>query len=302
MTLEYINRKITKNYWSSSLGFARASFAICTLLTLLFNESSDLFRLNGSGNLLDPNWYNIFSIFGDLYIGKILAICILVSVILGYFPRFTALLHFWVSYSFLMSAFMIEGGDHICTLMTLYITPILLFDSRLNHYKQSTDFENKSYYIKLLGYVSFTIVLIQVSMIYFFAACGKFANPEWIEGTAVYYWINDPTFGVSLSLGSFLNEIFKNPYVVLFFTWGTLIGEIFLFSRLFSSSKRYIRNIFYFGVFFHFSIIVFFGLVSFFFAMLGALILYTLWLDDFFSIFKSIKFKKSFNGFQFKIR
>jgi antimicrobial peptide system SdpB family protein len=124
---------------------------------------------------------------------------------------------------------------------------------------------------------------------YFHASVGKYNTPEWHNGTAAYYWFNDPTFGSTGFIYSTLSYLFKNPYIMLLFSWGTLLGELLLFARLFTDKRKWIILAFIGGVFFHIGIVLMFGLVSFFFAMFGALVLYTLWLEDFPSVIKELK-------------
>jgi hypothetical protein len=40
------------------------------------------------------------------------------------------------------------------------------------------------------------LIRLQVAFIYFHAAVGKMPISDWANGTAVYYWFNNPTFGM----------------------------------------------------------------------------------------------------------
>jgi len=119
-------------------------------------------------------------------------------------------------------------------------------------------------------------------LVYFHAGVGKIGKEEWSNGTAVYYWFNDPTFGMPDFVRPLLEPILANPLGVITVTWGVIFLEILLFMAIIMNDKpRYF--LFYPGLAFHLLIIVIHGLFSFFFAMAGGLLLY-LWVDNEYSV------------------
>jgi antimicrobial peptide system SdpB family protein len=292
-TLKKIEDRINKNYWNNTLGLARSAFAICTLLTLVFNENDVIYLINGQGQLIKKTSWDIFSLFGNVSLGKGISISILILVISGYYPRITAIMHFWVSYSFFKASYMIEGGDQISSILTCLLIPILLLDNRKNHWCSNE--EKRSYYVNLIAYFTYLAIGLQIAVLYFHSSVGKYNTTEWYNGTAVYYWIDDSTFGANSYVKNFLDYIFKSPTWVVAFTWGTLIFEIILFASFFNKDQKVKKYIFLFGVLFHLGIVFLFGLISFFFAMFGALILYTLWernLNEIFNVKSLISWLK----------
>jgi len=69
-----------------------------------------------------------------LVLMKWLAILVLLFVIIGYFQKIACLLHWWVSFSFLYSATIIDGGDQIASILTFLLIPICFLDNRKNHW------------------------------------------------------------------------------------------------------------------------------------------------------------------------
>lgn len=53
--------------------------------------------------------------------------------------------------------------------------------------------------------------------------------PEWVDGTAVYYWFLNPMFGVTDGSKPFVVSILFNPVAVVVVTCGALVLEFLIF-------------------------------------------------------------------------
>jgi antimicrobial peptide system SdpB family protein len=101
----------------------------------------------------------------------------------------------------------------------------------------------------------------------------KFGVQEWADGTALYYILSDPLFGVSDWLRPGMLEMLQHGPVVAVFTWGTILLELALFLGLFlptAVAKRLLAV----GILFHALIAAVMGLVTFGLSASAALILY----------------------------
>lgn len=264
--------------YTNVVGLSRSLIALGTLLTLLFNSVDTIFIRKISNKFIIPplhsdfaNTINFFYLFGknDLTLAKWGAIVILCIVISGYFQKTTSILHWWISFSFLHSASIIDGGDQIASIITLLLIPICFLDNRDNHWGLKKETQKLTNLIS----ISFIILIqIQASIIYLHASVGKFSHPEWANGTAVYYWFNHSNFGMPDYLFIF-NNLLTNPFFVTGITYGVLILELLLFLALFSN-KKYKIVMLYIALLFHFFIIIFHGIFSFFFSISAVLILY----------------------------
>jgi antimicrobial peptide system SdpB family protein len=273
--------KLTEfSIYNKGLAIARASLAISTLLTIIFNSPNILFNpiiraMNGEVVLKDTilEKTNLFKLTyeSNTYWGCGIAVIILSIVILGIYPRITGILHFWVSYSFVTAAALVDGGDQINSNICLMLIPITLIDSRKYSWRVSNANTPKA--LQIISNIVFIIICLQVSLIYFQSSTSKFQVSEWSNGTSIYYWLSDPTFGLNPMQLYFLKPFITNPYIVTFVTWGTLLIEVLLFVAFFSSHKYY-KIFFIAGVSLHLLFLIFIGLFSFFFTMLGALLLY----------------------------
>jgi antimicrobial peptide system SdpB family protein len=272
-----------KNYFTNVYGLARSTLALSILIPLIFDSKYIIFpkhlleiNIENAESILEL--INIFFLFDyeNFYIAKLLSIVILCSVIYGVQPKITGILHWWITFSFFKATGLPEGGDQINSIITFLLIPITLMDSRKNHWQSPT---NTNIHKNFIAYLIFLLIQIQMAVIYFHAATEKIYKLDlWLDGTAVYYWLNDNVFGMTNWLSIIVNPIINIPYLLALLTWGVFTFELILSAALFMSPNRKIILLKY-AIFYHFSIIVFHGLVSFFFAMTGGLILYLIQKD-----------------------
>lgn len=175
------------------------------------------------------------------------------------------LLLWWISISFVNSTMFIVGGDQIRA--NIYFLIFL--------YKLTRNFSHE--YTFFIGKLVVWLVKFQVAFIYFQAAISKFASQEWSDGTALYYWITDPVFGMGKNY-SILNQLFDHPIFLAFSTWAVLLLELGVaFGCVF---KFKIKNaLFLSAIVFHFMIIYIFNLPSFGMVMISVAFL-AFYLED----------------------
>ncbi|MBW8686393.1 sporulation-delaying protein SdpB family protein [Chitinophaga rhizophila] len=266
---------------TNTLGLARSIIAASLLLTLLFNTPETLFRPAGVANEIlsqtDTLYFNKINFFNLLPFAwfnwlRAVAIIVLIVVIAGWRPKYTCILHAWIAISFTNAAIIIEGGDQIAANLSLLLVPICLTDNRSSHWDTTPAEGTFRKEKNLVATFFYWLIRLQVALIYFHAAIGKMPMAEWANGTAVYYWFNDPVFGMTPLIRTVLDPVLKNAVGVVLITWGVLLLEILLFMTLVMSKKHW-KPFLVAGIFFHLSIIVVHGLFSFFLSMAGALIL-----------------------------
>lgn len=279
--ITYIEHKLrliaqTQAPYTNTIGLGRSILALGTLLTLLVNPIDNIFIKSITGKFITPILdtdlkYNFFYLLGaeKILLMKWLAIVILAIVISGFFQKITSILHWWIAFSFLHSSTVIDGGDQIAAIISLLIIPICILDNRKNHWHKKIVERKLS---NIISIVFINIIRLQVAIIYFHAAVGKFGHEEWEDGTAIYYWLNHSFFG-SNDFFNFINIFLKNSFIVSGLTYGVLVLELMIFLALFASI-RYRLLILPVAIFFHIFIILFLGIFSFFFSICAALILY----------------------------
>ncbi|NOS55525.1 MAG: hypothetical protein HOP37_04630 [Cyclobacteriaceae bacterium] len=269
--------KLSKRYvWSNSLGLSRSLLALATVLTLLFNAPSELFT-DGIPSC-DAFGISIFCLLSEnVLLAKIISLIILTIVIVGWRPRFTCVLHWWITYSFACSVSTIDGGDHINAILTALLLPICIADSRKWHWQiNNPSIEDSSYLFatrSIVAQVAFIVIKVQVSFIYLHSAVAKVSVKEWIDGTALYYWFSHPVFGANEFVKPLLSFFITNEYLSTYLTWAVILFEFSLFAGVFMD-ERFKKYFLVFGILFHFFIFLIHGLFTFFLVMSGAIILY----------------------------
>jgi antimicrobial peptide system SdpB family protein len=286
--IKYLNRLSTRysveNPWTPIYGIARSLLAFGTLLTLVFNHTNILFisldryankESLFSNSIIDKA--NLFLLFGEggVWISKLIGIVILLAVIIGWRPRITGILHFWVSISFSTLSGTIDGGDTITSIVTFFLIPVCLSDNRISHWDASEKRTSSDSYVRLFVWSIFFVLRIQGCIIYLHAGIDKLRIEEWVNGTCTYYWFTNATYGAADWLKPFVMSAMKIPLVVVLFTWGTLIFEILLGMMIMRRRNSFNwQLIFWSAIVFHLGIVLIFGLISFFFAMSAVLVLY----------------------------
>ncbi|MBK3495588.1 HTTM domain-containing protein [Viridibacillus sp. YIM B01967] len=287
------NLGVSNSPWTNVYGFARTLLALSLLLTLSLNDAKILFR-PASGITEFPSCTNNISIFcivpnDYLYLNivKWVCVCLLILVASGWRPQITGIIHWYIAYSLQVSAMTIDGGEQVNAVLSLLLLPITLTDSRKWHWQAPIQKEIKSdkeIVKRIIAIVTFFVIRFQIAILYLHSTVAKVFNTEWIDGTAVYYYLADPMLGLPPLLYNLVQPILSSPFVV-FATWGTLVLQICLFGALFVPEKHW-NKFLIIALVFHESIAVMLGLISFSITMCGALILYLRPLDQEFKLLK----------------
>lgn len=273
---EACDKVASRNYFTNVYGVCRSMMAMGTLLTLVFNNTYTLFaervidEIKISHTLQDINLFYMVG-FESVWVAKLISIIILALVVSGYIPRITGILHWWVSFSFFNSCLVADGGDQITSVLTLLLIPITLMDGRNNHWNNAIQ---TSCYKNFTAFILFSIMELQVAVVYLQAGIEKpYKVAEWVDGTAIYYWLNHNVYGASPAVLAWMDTLLDYPFIVSLFTWGAILFELLLFGVFFMARNRRVKLL-KLVLAFHFTIIIFHGLPSFFFAMAAAATLY----------------------------
>ncbi|MDA1477341.1 sporulation-delaying protein SdpB family protein [Bacillus changyiensis] len=271
------NSSLTSNPWTNVYGLARTIIALSTLITLLVNDIYTFFRpLAGVSEYPNCSVYSI-SIFcmapqNYLPLIKWIVIILIAVIASGWRPRYTGLIHWWIATSLQNTGASLDGGEEVAAAITFLLIPITLLDNRKWHW-QKKQYNNSILEVncRIISNVFLYGIKAQMSIIYFNAAIVRLKNPEWIDGTAIYYYFNNPMLGLNETLLTLLNPILTSP-AVFFVTWATTIVEIILGAAILAPIKYY-KIYFYIGVVLHMGIATLLGLYSFSAIMIAGLIL-----------------------------
>ncbi|NEA42015.1 sporulation-delaying protein SdpB family protein [Streptomyces sp. SID11385] len=197
-------------------------------------------------------------------------VAILLLVVSGYRPRWTALPHAWVAYSVAVSISVPDGGESIGMIVSFLLVPIALADDRTWHWTRPETEQNPSF--RIVAYVCFLALRAQIAYLYLDSAISKFGVADWANGTAEYYFLRDNMFGVGQPWSALALWVSKYAIIVVALTWGALLIEIAIgVCVLLKGPWR--KAGMALDILLHGSIVLTMGLWSFAFVMIGSSVL-----------------------------
>jgi antimicrobial peptide system SdpB family protein len=268
---------LARSPFNPVLGWTRTLLALATTITLVATPTDQLFfrSVNYPDGVVCGSSASEWSLYClaatsshfDLVVWGSVAVLLLVAS--GIAPRWTAIPHWYVAWSFSVGSPIPDGGDHITSILTLLLVPLCLFDRRRWHWSPDLTYSTRSVVVKFAAYGILALWVVQIFVLYFQAAVAKFGVTEWADGSALWYWMQNPTFGPTGLIRDLALGLLQYPAIVLLVTYGTLLFQVTLaFSVLFSWRWRRIYLVS--AVLFHLGIAVTMGLWSFSTAMIAA--------------------------------
>jgi antimicrobial peptide system SdpB family protein len=264
------------------VGTARTLLALATLGTLLFSRTTSIWMPSvGEPQPITCTGLRgatLFCLAGEhhLEVARWIGVAILAAAASGWRPRFTGIPHWWVAWSLNITGVLVDGGDQVAAILSLLLIPVTLADGRRWHWQRSADdrpLGGGAELARLLALSAVCVIRLQMAGIYFHAAVSKMAVKEWHNGTAVYYWFTEPSFGLPAYLRPLVLPLLASAAGVTLLTWGAMAVETFLFTGL-VMDRRWRPYLLVAGLFFHLCIALAHGLGSFSLAMWAGLILY----------------------------
>ncbi|MFE0045140.1 sporulation-delaying protein SdpB family protein [Streptomyces albireticuli] len=270
--------------WSNAYGLARTLLALGTAGTLAFSSTATLFRpvvtigayplcqgmTAGGAFCLVPR--------GQFDLLRWLSVVVLLVVASGWRPRFTALPHAYISFSVFSGIAIGDGGDQITWILSLLLALVALGDGRRWHWQTpespaaGVPSTRATRGWALLGTSAWTVARLQMAFLYFQASVAKLPHTEWADGSAMYYWANNSSFGFPEWLRPLTDPVVRSPAGVAALTWVPVALELALAAALLMPQRRR-WALLPLGIAFHLGIAVLMGLWSFAFAMWAGLFL-----------------------------
>lgn len=197
---------------------ARTIFAISSLVTFIASPVYSLFpeycflNYHEFEHFWFAKYINFYYIVGHKYvlISYLFSLLIFVFSFVGIFPRYMLILQWWITNSYSNIIPIIDGGDHIAANILLFLIPIGLMDFRRNHWDFSQSIITNEFKNAIIKWVSI-IIKIQVGLIYLNAFIGKLFVYEWLNGTAIYYYLSNNLYGIGKD-NWFFHFIISNVY------------------------------------------------------------------------------------------
>lgn len=259
------------------LGFVRSVLAAAALLTLVFTPTDQLFfrsstfpaGTNCSTSTSAISLFCLGSANGHLEATKWIAVVVLGIVATGFLPAITALPHWWITWSLMTSSTAVDGGEHLASNLTLIIVPLAFLDRRRWHWKRDRGYARRSAWVGVIGYTCLGLWTLQMMGVYFQASVAKFAVLEWSDGTALWYWMQNPVFAPAGAMSDIVRAALQWLPLTVVATYGTLALQLCLVGAVFLP-RRPRRVLLVLAVAFHLAIAVLMGLWSFSMIMIAA--------------------------------
>lgn len=267
--------------WSNVYGLARSILVLSPLLTLLCTPSNYLFfPINGSAAAVHCSGLSGAGFFclagqGYLEVERWVAVAVLAVVASGWRPRWTCLPHWYLTISFFYNSAAPEGGDQISAIVALLLIPVCLTDSRKWHWLPDRgDIESNGLERRFgatVAVIAIALVKIQVSWVYLQSGISKLSHGFWLDGTAMYYWTRNDTFGAPSWSRGFAYSVTEQPVLEAISTWVPILIEVAAGISILLR-PRFRLAILTAGFLLHFCIGLVIGLWSFAIAMWGCLV------------------------------
>lgn len=203
--------------------------------------------------------------------GVAVSVGVLILVLSGFGARLLAIPHFYIAWSISQNIVSVEGGDQVNAVVTLLLIPWILATPRGNAWRKHTPFL-ATLRRNAFAYGSAELIRVQLTVVYLIAAVAKLAVPQWSEGSALWYWLQMPGFGVPADVFSWLAPGLEHPVVMVSATYAVMVFETILAVSIWMRGI-FARRILYLGMAFHAGIALVLGLWSFGITMTGALLL-----------------------------
>lgn len=252
---------------------ATVLFAAAALGLLVPNSPDTLFR-GADVSDVAPGWLPLW--FDDIGAGRwsvwVAALAVVASVS-GWLPGPALIVQWWFAVSVFSSVLVVEGGEQVACVTLFLLLPVAFVDRRRRASAPlvvglaSTALRDRAILLALF------LVKAQVTVIYFDSVLAKLGRPNWQEGTAVYYFGQDPVFGPPSWIEPALSRFYQWDWGSPALTWGTLAVEAFLGVAPWLARDSARRTALWTAVAFHGTIAIMLGLPTFALAMTAANVL-----------------------------
>jgi predicted DCC family thiol-disulfide oxidoreductase YuxK len=209
----------------------------------------------------------------------VLAVIVAFLVTIGFRPRLMVPLHWLMIWSFQeRNPLLGDGGDNLMRIILLFmvlvntgayysITRVHRAAGGRGAVRQWCLWESVQAFIRpplaVLHNFGVLLILVQLGILYMSTGLYKAMGELWQSGTALYYIMRVDEF----SGPGIAETIYRNPYLVVLGTYGTVLFEVAFFPSLFSRWTRYAMIVA--GTCFHMGIALLMGLVTFGWSMLS---------------------------------
>ncbi|MFJ4262149.1 hypothetical protein ACIPYU_06880 [Paenarthrobacter nicotinovorans] len=212
----------------------------------------------------------------DKFYARGFAVLVLILVALGVVPAISSWLHAWTAFSFSVGIGLPDGGEQVSQVVTALAVLICINDWSWCAWRPQMGALFKLNRIDSgfqgIRWAAWIGIRMQVAYIYLNSGLSKLPQEDWMNGSAMYYFVRDPSFGVSGPLSDFVMWLTDFDLGVAFLTWTPILMEATIAILIFGGPLRR-RLAFWIAAILHGGIILLIGLWSFGLIMIGSVAL-----------------------------
>lgn len=273
-------------YWARSphgfqLTVARSVLALSTALVLAANDTSVLLHDPSTPGLRPSNCTGLAALgafcldeSADAEVVRWLLVLLCVPTLIGAVPGLAAPLHAYAAFTLASNTVGIEGGDYLTASVTAVLALVCVTDWR------PFGWPPRSSATPALRHVPSQILLVtlkvQLAYVYLEAAVVKQTHPIWADGSALWFWLQQPNFGARPEIRSVLGSAFSHAPLLQSATWGVIVTEYVLAFSVLAARRRNVRLMtLALSATMHLVFALVLGLVTFAISMIGVVLLVT---------------------------
>lgn len=274
-TIRATRQTLHSSFHVSSLQVGRSIIALAQISVLLFSNWGDLAPdvagVPRGPQCFGPSVISLFCLDGsqEKMWAVPASVGLLVLVVLGVVPAITSMCQWWVALSLATGLGLPDGGEQVAQVVTLILIFLCIGDWRFCAWFSPERARGGGQAVQGIALGGLWALRLQMAFIYLESGLAKLGVDDWLNGSAMYYVVRDPSFGASGILGAVLRAMTAMPLGVALMSWGTIVVEVAI-GLFLLFAKRDRRLALYAVVFLHVGIIVFIGLWSFAMVMIGA--------------------------------
>lgn len=257
--------------YRTSTWVGRGIIALGQMSIVLFSSRSHLTPVTSAGESFVCEGvaaWGAYCVLPDR-VGSVVVLAILGAVCLGLAPLCTGVLHAWASFSIATGIGLPDGGEHVAQVVTLLIVVLLVPDVRRVAWRWGPDAGPQM--LVGISMAAWWFLRLQMAGIYLHSAIAKLGVENWVNGSAMYYIVRDPSFGAVGPAGDLMRWLTNRPLGVATVTWGSIAVEIAIAILLLHRGRARALAL-GLAVALHAAIIVTIGLWSFGLVMIGAML------------------------------
>lgn len=261
------------NLRSKFIPIGRAIIALAQLSFILFTSQEARFAEVGP-QPFGPrcqSWSQagLYCVAGKDHLGvaDVIVVVGLILVLSGFYPRWTGLLHLYITYTISTAVTLPDGGESVALIFVGLLAVVSLSDTRRNAYLTELNVDRVPKPLQGISQAAIIFGRVQLCYLYADAAIAKLGVADWANGTALYYIANNTLFGDWFHILE-TSEVFDHGWLLALATWMPIALELLISINIIGTANMR-RTAFTLLVILHGAIILSMGLVSFGLIMIG---------------------------------